>query len=149
MSLSASRILHSDPLIAEVCPSIVMTNDTDHNMFLPRFGQRDTSILMTSSIGQPIHLRRENNSALRQRAELRSGRHADAIFTNSYRKVLGQVSARKFLQSIMGKQLHYNVKRKSDIYKDTYEQDLSPIQRKRLQRTAKQCQEAKVLSTQF
>ncbi|XP_010866699.1 somatoliberin [Esox lucius] len=109
-----------------------------------RFGQRDTSILMTSSIGQPIHLRRENNSALRQRAELRSGRHADAIFTNSYRKVLGQVSARKFLQSIMGKQLHYNVKRKSDIYKDTYEQDLSPIQRKRLQRTAKQCQEAKI-----
>uniref|UniRef100_A0AAY5KVK6 Glucagon / GIP / secretin / VIP family domain-containing protein n=1 Tax=Esox lucius TaxID=8010 RepID=A0AAY5KVK6_ESOLU len=106
-----------------------------------RFGQRDTSILMTSSIGQPIHLRRENNSALRQRAELRSGRHADAIFTNSYRKVL-----------VMGLRpliVIYNVKRKSDIYKDTYEQDLSPIQRKRLQRTAKQCQEAKVLSTQF
>ncbi|XP_039623822.1 somatoliberin isoform X1 [Polypterus senegalus] len=34
-----------------------------------------------------------------QRAE----RHADAIFTNSYRKVLGQISARKFLQTIMGK----------------------------------------------
>lgn len=35
----------------------------------------------------------------------RSGRHADAIFTNSYRKVLGQISARKFLQSVMGKRL--------------------------------------------
>lgn len=33
----------------------------------------------------------------------RSGRHADAIFTNSYRKVLGQISARKFLQTITGK----------------------------------------------
>lgn len=33
------------------------------------------------------------------------GRHADAIFTNSYRKVLGQISARKFLQTIMGKRL--------------------------------------------
>eukprot|EP00062_Callorhinchus_milii_P002976 gi/632940013/ref/XP_007883943.1/ PREDICTED: somatoliberin [Callorhinchus milii] len=35
----------------------------------------------------------------------RTERHADAIFTNSYRKVLGQISARKFLQSIMGKRL--------------------------------------------
>lgn len=34
-----------------------------------------------------------------------SGRHADAIFTNSYRKVLGQISARKILQTIMGKRL--------------------------------------------
>ncbi|CAF96902.1 unnamed protein product, partial [Tetraodon nigroviridis] len=32
-------------------------------------------------------------------------RHADAIFTNSYRKVLGQISARKILQTIMGKRL--------------------------------------------
>uniref|UniRef100_A0A8C4SMW9 Somatoliberin n=1 Tax=Erpetoichthys calabaricus TaxID=27687 RepID=A0A8C4SMW9_ERPCA len=32
-------------------------------------------------------------------------RHADAIFTNSYRKVLGQISARKFLQTIMGKRI--------------------------------------------
>uniref|UniRef100_W5LZZ8 Somatoliberin n=1 Tax=Lepisosteus oculatus TaxID=7918 RepID=W5LZZ8_LEPOC len=36
---------------------------------------------------------------------LRTGRHADAIFTNSYRKVLGQLSARRFLQTIMGKRL--------------------------------------------
>lgn len=34
-----------------------------------------------------------------------SQRHADAIFTNSYRKVLGQISARKILQTIMGKRL--------------------------------------------
>ncbi|KAJ8361284.1 hypothetical protein SKAU_G00178090 [Synaphobranchus kaupii] len=39
---------------------------------------------------------------------LSSGRHADAIFTNSYRKVLGQISARKFLQTIMGKRLGEN-----------------------------------------
>ena len=36
-----------------------------------------------------------------------SGRHADAIFTNSYRKVLGQISARKILQTIMGKRLRW------------------------------------------
>ncbi|KFP25280.1 Glucagon family neuropeptides, partial [Colius striatus] len=35
----------------------------------------------------------------------RMQRHADAIFTNSYRKFLGQISARKFLQTIIGKRL--------------------------------------------
>ncbi|KAM6164007.1 somatoliberin [Rhynchocyon petersi] len=34
----------------------------------------------------------------------RMRRHADAIFTNSYRKVLGQLSARQFLQDIMSRQ---------------------------------------------
>ncbi|XP_030634173.1 somatoliberin [Chanos chanos] len=62
---------------------------------------------------------------------LRFGRHADAIFTNSYRKVLGQISARKFLKTIMGKRLgeeteHY-VKRQSDFYEDAYKQDLTSI----------------------
>nr|XP_055228560.1 somatoliberin [Gorilla gorilla gorilla] len=35
---------------------------------------------------------------------LRMRRYADAIFTNSYRKVLGQLSARKLLQDIMSRQ---------------------------------------------
>ncbi|XP_034495993.1 somatoliberin [Ailuropoda melanoleuca] len=34
---------------------------------------------------------------------LRIPRYADAIFTNSYRKVLGQLSARKLLQDIMSR----------------------------------------------
>ncbi|XP_038188156.1 somatoliberin isoform X1 [Arvicola amphibius] len=34
----------------------------------------------------------------------RMRRYADAIFTNSYRKVLGQLSARKLLQDIMNRQ---------------------------------------------
>ncbi|KAL1785767.1 somatoliberin isoform X1 [Sigmodon hispidus] len=34
----------------------------------------------------------------------RMRRYADAIFTNSYRKVLGQLSARKLLQDIMSRQ---------------------------------------------
>ncbi|XP_077060374.1 somatoliberin isoform X2 [Siphateles boraxobius] len=59
---------------------------------------------------------------------LRFGRHADAIFTNSYRKVLGQISARKFLQTVMGKRLgpetQNYVKRQSGIYGDTYKQDV-------------------------
>ncbi|KAI3370456.1 hypothetical protein L3Q82_025224, partial [Scortum barcoo] len=61
-----------------------------------------------------------------------SGRHADAIFTNSYRKVLGQISARKFLQTIMGKRLgdesESYMKRQSDIYEGTYKEDLTSIQ---------------------
>uniref|UniRef100_A0A8C3WMJ3 Somatoliberin n=1 Tax=Catagonus wagneri TaxID=51154 RepID=A0A8C3WMJ3_9CETA len=35
---------------------------------------------------------------------LRTPRYADAIFTNSYRKVLGQLSARKLLQDVMSRQ---------------------------------------------
>ncbi|KAI5770202.1 GHRH protein [Gulo gulo luscus] len=35
---------------------------------------------------------------------LRVPRYADAIFTNSYRKVLGQLSARKLLHDIMSRQ---------------------------------------------
>ncbi|KAK9404731.1 ghrh: putative protein [Crotalus adamanteus] len=38
-------------------------------------------------------------------AEKRLQRHADAIFTDSYRKVRGKVSARKLLQGIVGKRL--------------------------------------------
>ncbi|XP_026163363.1 somatoliberin [Mastacembelus armatus] len=97
-----------------------------------RFGQRDTSILMTSSIKNPVEQLQEDASRPRERAELRSGRHADAIFTNSYRKVLGQISARKFLQTIMGKRLGDErgsyVKRQSDIYEGTYKEDLTSIQ---------------------
>uniref|UniRef100_A0A8C5GX20 Somatoliberin n=1 Tax=Gouania willdenowi TaxID=441366 RepID=A0A8C5GX20_GOUWI len=69
-----------------------------------RFGQRDTSILMTSSMNDGAE-QEDHIHPAREQAELRSGRHADAIFTNSYRKVLGQISARKFLQTIMGKRL--------------------------------------------
>ncbi|KAF0035356.1 hypothetical protein F2P81_013114 [Scophthalmus maximus] len=97
-----------------------------------RFGQRDTSILMTSSIGDPAEKLRDDMSPTRERAELRSGRHADAIFTNSYRKVLGQISARKFLQTIMGKRLgdesESYVKRQSDFYEGTYKEDLTSVQ---------------------
>ncbi|NXG42527.1 PACA protein, partial [Psilopogon haemacephalus] len=35
----------------------------------------------------------------------RRQRHADAIFTENYRKFRGQVFARKFLQTIIGKRL--------------------------------------------
>ncbi|XP_035008569.1 somatoliberin [Hippoglossus stenolepis] len=91
-----------------------------------RFGQRDTSFLMTSSISDPAEKLQDDMSHPRERAELRSGRHADAIFTNSYRKVLGQISARKFLQTVMGKRLGY-MKRQSDIYEGTYKEDLTSI----------------------
>ncbi|POI30425.1 hypothetical protein CIB84_005825 [Bambusicola thoracicus] len=49
--------------------------------------------LVTSSISSPLY------------PALRMQRHADAIFTDNYRKFLGQISARKFLQTIIGKRL--------------------------------------------
>ncbi|CAJ1051810.1 somatoliberin [Xyrichtys novacula] len=99
-----------------------------------RFGQMDTSILMTSSLKSPEEQLEEDTAASssEEGAEIRSGRHADAIFTNSYRKVLGQISARKFLQTIMGKRLgdesESYVKRQSDVYEGTYKEDLTAIQ---------------------
>uniref|UniRef100_A0A3Q3WV86 Somatoliberin n=1 Tax=Mola mola TaxID=94237 RepID=A0A3Q3WV86_MOLML len=97
-----------------------------------RFGQKNTSILMTSSIKNPSERLNKDTSPPRELAEIRLGRHADAIFTNSYRKVLGQISARKFLQTIMGKRLgdesESNEKRQSDIYEGTYKEDLTSIQ---------------------
>ncbi|XP_010018714.1 PREDICTED: somatoliberin [Nestor notabilis] len=47
----------------------------------------------------------EEEGLLTDAAEKRTQRHADAIFTDNYRKFLGQVSARKFLQTIIGKRL--------------------------------------------
>ncbi|XP_075071492.1 somatoliberin [Mixophyes fleayi] len=38
-------------------------------------------------------------------SEKRMERHVDAIFTNTYRKFLGQISARRYLQNMMGKRL--------------------------------------------
>ncbi|XP_040889042.1 somatoliberin isoform X2 [Toxotes jaculatrix] len=88
-----------------------------------RFGQRDTSILMTSSINnqaENLEKLRDDTSPPGERAELR------------YRKVLGQISARKFLQTIMGKRLgdesESYMKRQSDIYEGTYKEDLTSIQ---------------------
>ncbi|KAK2914622.1 hypothetical protein Q8A73_005216 [Channa argus] len=96
-----------------------------------RFGQKDTSILMTSSLKNPAEQLQDTSPPWKQ-AESRSGRHADAIFTNSYRKVLGQISARKFLQTIMGKRLgdesESYMKRRSDMYEGTFKEDLTSIQ---------------------
>ncbi|XP_074867864.1 somatoliberin [Carettochelys insculpta] len=47
----------------------------------------------------------EEDGFLTNAAEKRMQRHADAIFTDHYRKVLGQISARKILQTIIGKRL--------------------------------------------
>ncbi|XP_012693960.1 somatoliberin isoform X2 [Clupea harengus] len=98
------------------------------------FGHRATSISMSSMLEDPLQLpENDYSSSQTEEAVFRSGRHADAIFTNSYRKVLGQISARKFLKSVMGKRLgeepeHFE-KRQSGIYEDTFKQDLTAIQK--------------------
>ncbi|XP_016100099.1 somatoliberin-like [Sinocyclocheilus grahami] len=92
-----------------------------------RFGQRAAAILMTCSIEDPMQLPADTSSQTPD-TEFRFGRHADAIFTNSYRKVLGQISARKFLQTVMGKRLgpetQNYVKRQLGLYEDTFKQDV-------------------------
>ncbi|XP_074964926.1 somatoliberin [Phalacrocorax aristotelis] len=47
----------------------------------------------------------EEEGLLTDPSAKRMQRHADAIFTDNYRKFLGQISARKFLQTIIGKRL--------------------------------------------
>ncbi|MBN3321647.1 VIP protein, partial [Atractosteus spatula] len=106
-----------------------------------RFGQKGSSSFT------PMSSSGENGSRLpcgtapqRDGAEKRTGRHADAIFTNSYRKVLGQLSARRFLQTIMGKRLSQwgaevenAAKRQTSVFTDTYRQDLTAVQHYRRQ----------------
>ncbi|XP_031982970.1 somatoliberin [Corvus kubaryi] len=53
----------------------------------------------------PLAEEREEEGLLTDPTEKRMQRHADAIFTDNYRKFLGQISARKFLQTIIGKRL--------------------------------------------
>ncbi|XP_072135809.1 glucagon family neuropeptides-like [Mobula birostris] len=47
----------------------------------------------------------EDAESLMDSTGKRIERHADAVFTNSYRKLLGKISARKLLQSIVDKRL--------------------------------------------
>ncbi|KAM5135892.1 somatoliberin [Mantella aurantiaca] len=47
----------------------------------------------------------EERGFMRGLSEKRMERHVDAIFTNTYRKFLGQISARRYLQNMMGKRL--------------------------------------------
>uniref|UniRef100_A0A8C5R8I0 Somatoliberin n=1 Tax=Leptobrachium leishanense TaxID=445787 RepID=A0A8C5R8I0_9ANUR len=42
-------------------------------------------------------------------SEKRMERHVDAMFTNTYRKFLGQISARRYLQNMMGKRLGQDI----------------------------------------
>nr|XP_020846444.1 somatoliberin [Phascolarctos cinereus] len=74
---------------------------------LPISGKEMSFQLGESSPAQSHNLSMEEQKEgiLMDSAEKRMQRHADAIFSNSYRKVLGQISARKFLQNIMGKRL--------------------------------------------
>ncbi|XP_078092275.1 glucagon family neuropeptides-like [Mustelus asterias] len=100
-----------------------------------RFENRSTLGRLLTSPGEESDIAladgisEDNESALDSTGK-RTERHADAIFTNTYRKVLGQISARKLLQTIMGKRLGDSsleeepellAKRHSDdIFTDTY-----------------------------
>ncbi|XP_066558978.1 somatoliberin [Amia ocellicauda] len=104
-----------------------------------RFGQKASAASILVSSSTENHSQVANDSTpQRDITEKRTGRHADAIFTNSYRKVLGQISARKFLQTIMGKRLGKEssettmktAKRQTGMYADTYRQALTTIERK-------------------
>lgn len=59
---------------------------------------------------------------------MRAARHADGLFTSGYSKLLGQLSARRYLESLIGKRVSNDlmedqmpVKRHSDaIFTDNY-----------------------------
>ncbi|XP_026883865.2 VIP peptides [Electrophorus electricus] len=61
-------------------------------------------------------------------ASMRAARHADGLFTSGYSKLLGQLSARRYLESLIGKRVSDDlleeqlpVKRHSDaIFTDNY-----------------------------
>ncbi|XP_070596198.1 VIP peptides [Erythrolamprus reginae] len=70
----------------------------------------------------------------------RNLRHADGLFTSGYSKLLGQLSARKYLESLMGKRTGNNnpvdkqmpVKRHSDaLFTDSYSRLLQQIAAKK------------------
>ncbi|XP_021565088.1 VIP peptides isoform X2 [Carlito syrichta] len=58
----------------------------------------------------------------------RNARHADGVFTSDYSRLLGQISAKKYLESLMGKRVSSNIsedpvpiKRHSDaVFTDNY-----------------------------
>ncbi|XP_031805376.1 somatoliberin [Sarcophilus harrisii] len=74
---------------------------------LPASGKEMSFQLRGSSPvqGHNLPVEEQEEGVLMDSAEKRMQRHADAIFTNSYRKVLAQISARKLLQTVMGKRL--------------------------------------------
>uniref|UniRef100_H3CPS2 Vasoactive intestinal peptide n=1 Tax=Tetraodon nigroviridis TaxID=99883 RepID=H3CPS2_TETNG len=71
------------------------------------------SVLYTRTLSQPY-------------ASMRPKRHADGLFTSGYSKLLGQLSARRYLESLIGKRvsdelMEEPVKRHSDaIFTDNY-----------------------------
>ncbi|KAG6933832.1 growth hormone releasing hormone [Chelydra serpentina] len=69
-----------------------------------RFQLQDSSPVQSNNLSVEEQ-QQEEEGFLANPAEKRMQRHADAIFTDHYRKVLGQISARKFLQTIIGKRL--------------------------------------------
>ncbi|OCT60560.1 hypothetical protein XELAEV_18046584mg [Xenopus laevis] len=56
----------------------------------------------------------EKKEYIRGLSENRVERHVDAIFTNTYRKFLGQISARRYLQNMIGKTLGQDTQKKAD-----------------------------------
>ncbi|XP_043945454.1 VIP peptides isoform X2 [Protopterus annectens] len=77
------------------------------------------SIIYSQAFGLP---------ALGTYSAMRATRHADGLFTSGYSKLLGQLSARRYLESLIGKRVSNNMvedqmpaKRHSDaIFTDNY-----------------------------
>uniref|UniRef100_A0A8C8VNJ3 Somatoliberin n=1 Tax=Pelusios castaneus TaxID=367368 RepID=A0A8C8VNJ3_9SAUR len=67
------------------------------------FQLKDSRPVQSSNLS--VEEQEEEEGFLANPAEKRMQRHADALFTDYYRKVLGQISARKKLQTIIGKRL--------------------------------------------
>ncbi|CAI9612028.1 unnamed protein product [Staurois parvus] len=85
-------------------------------------------LMVTLTLFSVFYLRALALPPLASYSNSRTSRHADGLFTSGYSKLLGQLSARRYLESLIGKRVSNNVvedpapvKRHSDaVFTDNY-----------------------------
>ncbi|KAG8583451.1 hypothetical protein GDO81_008419 [Engystomops pustulosus] len=85
-------------------------------------------LLVSFTLFSVFYLRAQALPPLGTYSNSRTSRHADGLFTSGYSKLLGQLSARRYLESLIGKRVSNNVvedptpvKRHSDaVFTDNY-----------------------------
>uniref|UniRef100_W5NEM7 Vasoactive intestinal peptide n=1 Tax=Lepisosteus oculatus TaxID=7918 RepID=W5NEM7_LEPOC len=91
--------------------------------------QRNSSqLLLLIALCSVLYSRTVGLPALGTYSSMRPTRHADGLFTSGYSKLLGQLSARRYLESLIGKRVSNDlmeeqmpVKRHSDaLFTDNY-----------------------------
>ncbi|XP_028654980.1 VIP peptides isoform X2 [Erpetoichthys calabaricus] len=90
--------------------------------------RKNSQILLLLALCSVLYSKAMGLPALGTYSSMRATRHADGLFTSGYSKLLGQLSARRYLESLIGKRVSNDlldeqmpVKRHSDaIFTDNY-----------------------------